>query len=599
MKKILSVIFYFFILNFYKANLVSNEIISKKINNLRNGIKHNENENVKENEGIVKIDSNDSKDNDLESHLENSAKIEESSEKDNNVFELENTHNEGSDELFENDDEIEETESAEEMEEDTLGVVALPISGDSNIVTDVISANLKHEGEQFGYDIDEDRIQEDGVHLSETEEKTSNNSLTKRSSKKGKNISKGQIDHNGADKKKLSSWYSWSIPSFSTISNSIINMVPDTSSISDSIKTIVPDASSISAEVAHIPEKAAKVLHEAVVTNPGERSDGLRADTSSGTQDVGTTSRGTQDAGTASSDTQVVDTASSGRQNADTASSGRQNEVTESSGRQNAVTESSGQGTEQVERSENSQESVGSKGNEQSESEERRDETSINQRGGDNTVLVQQPSPSPVHSPDLSVRGKTQEGVLPHDPYERVLGWEFGNVHVPGTNPYISSKESDSLELINLTSWDKEHIIKQNEDVKEEKEENQVQQREDIEEEENENELEQPEINIDDETEEEEVEEEEEEEEEEEVEADEKDKEEKKEKENINEQNGKSLNDKSVHNLFSGNYKHNDDKKKTAQNMTKTVFSLLRGNREFNSILKGLEDDITYLFLTL
>ncbi|SOV15230.1 merozoite surface protein 3 [Plasmodium sp. gorilla clade G2] len=529
MKKILSVILYFFILNFYKSNLVSNEIISKKINNLRNGIKHNDNENVQENEGIVKIDSNDSKDNDLESNLENSTKIEDSSEKDNNLFELDKTDNEDSDDVFENDYEMEETVSAEEMEEDRFGAVELPISGDSNTVTDVISANLKHDDEQFGYDIDEEGIQEDGVHLSETEEKTSNNSLTKRSSKKGKIISKGQTGNNGADKKKLSSWYSWSMPSLSTIS--------------DSIRNIVPDASSISGAVAHLPGNLAQAIHTGRVTNPAESSDGLRADTSSGRQEEGTAS--------------------------------------------------SGHGTEQVERAENNEQSVGSKGDEKSESEERRDENSIHQRGGDNTVLVQQPSPPPVHSPDLSVRGKTQEGVLPHDPYERVLGWEFGNVHVPGTNPYISSKESDSLELINLTSWDKETIIKQNEDVKEEREENQVQQREDIEEEENENELEQAEINIDDETEEEEVEE------EEDVESDEKEKEEKKEKENINEQNGKTLNDNSVHNLFSDNYKHNGDKKKTAQNMTKTVFSLLRGNREFNSILKGLEDDITYLFLTL
>ncbi|KYN93170.1 duffy binding-like merozoite surface protein, partial [Plasmodium gaboni] len=58
--------------------------------------------------------------------------------------------------------------------------------------------------------------------------------------------------------------------------------------------------------------------------------------------------------------------------------------------------------------------------------------------------------------------------VTNYDPYERLLGLEFGNVKGPGINPYISSKESDSLELINLTSWDKEDIMKQNEDVKDE-----------------------------------------------------------------------------------------------------------------------------------
>ncbi|SOV23088.1 duffy binding-like merozoite surface protein [Plasmodium sp. DRC-Itaito] len=209
-----------------------------------------------------------------------------------------------------------------------------------------------------------------------------------------------------------------------------------------------------------------------------------------------------------------------------------------------------------------------------------------------------------------------------YDPYERVLGWEFGNVHVPGTNPYISSKESDSLELINLTSWDKEDIIKQNEDVKDEIEEQQQEKQEDEEGFESDlnevaetNEEDQDEILEEDEEDEEDEEEEEEEEDEDEVEENIEEEKEKKDRENTESEKqekevkeseqhtekgkeGKkgSTRDADEHQILSVNYKNNNDLRKGAETIVKKLFSLFNENNNLETMFKDLTKDMTSLF---
>nr|ALD49145.1 erythrocyte membrane protein 1 [Plasmodium gaboni] len=206
-----------------------------------------------------------------------------------------------------------------------------------------------------------------------------------------------------------------------------------------------------------------------------------------------------------------------------------------------------------------------------------------------------------------------------NDPYERILGWEFGNVNVPGTNPYISSKESDSLELINLTSWDKEDIIKQNEDVKDEIEEQQQEKQED--EEGSESDLnEVAETNEEDQDEILEEDEEDEEEEEEEVDEDEveeniEEEKEKKDRENTESEKqekevkesekhtekgkeGKkgSARDADEHQILSVNYKNNNDLRKGAETIVKKLFSLFNENNNLETMFKDLTKDMTSLF---
>ncbi|SOV20293.1 duffy binding-like merozoite surface protein, putative [Plasmodium sp. gorilla clade G2] len=181
---------------------------------------------------------------------------------------------------------------------------------------------------------------------------------------------------------------------------------------------------------------------------------------------------------------------------------------------------------------------------------------------------------------------------------DNILGWEFGPVSVPGTNPYISSEEKNSLELINLTSWDKEDIIKQNEDVQEEKEEEQADEelkREEIEEEQDLLQDEEEHDEFEEEDEQDDLKEEEEQDEEEykstkELEQEKKTEDEKKE-ETID-----SSDDKNAHQSLSISYKNNNETKKDAESIVKDLFSLFKEKNTFEDLLKDLTGDLASLF---
>ncbi|KYN93473.1 duffy binding-like merozoite surface protein [Plasmodium gaboni] len=228
----------------------------------------------------------------------------------------------------------------------------------------------------------------------------------------------------------------------------------------------------------------------------------------------------------------------------------------------------------------------------ESENEHRSNESTRHSNSEDAVAKQSTPLPLQQNSPQPS----QQE--LPHDPYERVLGWEFGNVHVPGTNPYISSKESDSLELINLTSWDKEDIIKQNEDVQEEKEEEQADEELKKEEIEEEQDLLQDEEEYDEFEEEDDQDElkDEEEQDEEEDKSTKGGEQEKKTEDEKKEETIDSSDDKNPHESLSIGLNNNMETKKDAESIVKDLFSLFKDKNNFESLLKDLTGDITRLF---
>ncbi|SOV15234.1 duffy binding-like merozoite surface protein, putative [Plasmodium sp. gorilla clade G2] len=172
---------------------------------------------------------------------------------------------------------------------------------------------------------------------------------------------------------------------------------------------------------------------------------------------------------------------------------------------------------------------------------------------------------------------------------DNILGWEFGPVADPGTNPYISSAEKNSLELINLTSWDKEDIIKQNEDVKEEFEEEQAQeelQQEEIEEELNElqEELQEEQEQLEEQVEEEDKS------------NKEEGEQEKKTDDEEKEETIESSDDKNAHQSLSIGYKNNNETKKDAEAIMKDLFSLFKEKNTFEDLLKDLTGDLASLF---
>ncbi|SOV23087.1 duffy binding-like merozoite surface protein, putative [Plasmodium sp. DRC-Itaito] len=180
---------------------------------------------------------------------------------------------------------------------------------------------------------------------------------------------------------------------------------------------------------------------------------------------------------------------------------------------------------------------------------------------------------------------------------DNILGWEFGPVSVPGTNPYISSEEKNTLELINLTSWDKEDIIKQNEDVQEEKEEEQA------DEELKKEEIEEEQDLLQDEEEHDEFEEEDQDELKEEEEQDEEEdkstkegEQEKKTEDEKKEETIDSSDDKNAHESLSIGFNNNMETKKDAASIVKDLFSLFKEKNTFEDLLKDLTGDLASLF---
>ncbi|KYN93169.1 duffy binding-like merozoite surface protein, partial [Plasmodium gaboni] len=189
------------------------------------------------------------------------------------------------------------------------------------------------------------------------------------------------------------------------------------------------------------------------------------------------------------------------------------------------------------------------------------------------------------------------QNIQREDNNDNILGWEFGPVADPGTNPYISSGEKNSLELINLTSWDKEDIIKQNEDVKEEFEEEQAEEelQEEIEEEQDElqEELQQEEIEEEQDELQEELQEEQDEEEDK---SNKEGEQEKKTEDEKKEETIDSSDDKNAHESLSIGFNNNMEIKKDAASIVKDLFSLFKEKNTFEDLLKDLTGDLASLF---
>ncbi|SOV15233.1 duffy binding-like merozoite surface protein, putative [Plasmodium sp. gorilla clade G2] len=206
-------------------------------------------------------------------------------------------------------------------------------------------------------------------------------------------------------------------------------------------------------------------------------------------------------------------------------------------------------------------------------------------------------------SQETSSTQENKETTDMESPYDRILGWEFGPVAVPGKIPNLFSEEKNLLELVNLTSWDKDDIVKDSEDVKheiEEQRESQEHEEEEIEENVDEIEVEE-EVEVD---EEEEIEEEEDVEEEQQEQSDtkatEKNVQEKdqttKDKEKENEETADLTRDNNAHQSLKERYNDNEQLKKVAESIVKDLFSLFKEKNTFESLLKDLTGDITRLF---
>ncbi|SOV15184.1 duffy binding-like merozoite surface protein, putative [Plasmodium gaboni] len=179
-------------------------------------------------------------------------------------------------------------------------------------------------------------------------------------------------------------------------------------------------------------------------------------------------------------------------------------------------------------------------------------------------------------------------------PYDRILGWEFGDFS-PKNKYTEDEKKENMLELINLTSLENDKIANENEDEKEEHEEevemyssyvDEIEEEENITEEVNRDDISDNDFTEDDdEAEEEETE-------EEETEKNQKDTEEEKNK--VEKVNSKIDNEIDV--LLYSHDKDNDKKKETHKSILNSVLTLFNKNDGSDTFLKGLRGDMTFFF---
>ncbi|SPJ10765.1 merozoite surface protein [Plasmodium sp. DRC-Itaito] len=172
-------------------------------------------------------------------------------------------------------------------------------------------------------------------------------------------------------------------------------------------------------------------------------------------------------------------------------------------------------------------------------------------------------------------------------------GTEFsGGLYFTEKKSTEENKEKYALESVNLTSWEKDDIAKENEDVKDEKDEYEEEEEKKKQDEDDEEELEKYESEImkqlEDISDEDEV-------------LEEEILEENKndtvdtsdlEKENILD----SSNDNNYYSLIYENYKENDKSKKTAQTLISALISLLNGKNELDATMRGLKHRLMEFF---
>ncbi|KYN93097.1 duffy binding-like merozoite surface protein [Plasmodium gaboni] len=200
-------------------------------------------------------------------------------------------------------------------------------------------------------------------------------------------------------------------------------------------------------------------------------------------------------------------------------------------------------------------------------------------------------------------------------PYDRILGWEFGDFS-PKNKYTEDEKKKNILELINLTSWDRDNIANENEEVEEEEMytidvgEIELEEEEEVEKEEEQQVEDEIELEEEEQVEEEEDEEEEEEEEEEEVEgvkqkegdteATKKNLEENdqtpNDKENEKEETADLTRDNDAYQSLKERSNDNKQVKKVDESAIKNLFDLFNKSNDSEDVLKGLVREITSLF---
>ncbi|SOV15239.1 merozoite surface protein, putative [Plasmodium sp. gorilla clade G2] len=199
-----------------------------------------------------------------------------------------------------------------------------------------------------------------------------------------------------------------------------------------------------------------------------------------------------------------------------------------------------------------------------------------------------------------------RHGVSKDDiPYDRILGWEFGDFS-PKNKYNEDEKKENMLELINLTSWDRDNIANENEDVEEEEMytidvgEIELEEEEEVEKEEEEQVEDEIELEEEEEVEEEEDEEEEEKQKEGDTEATKNNLEEKdqttKDKKNEKAEAVDLKRDNDAYQSLKERSNDNKQIKKVDESAIKNLFDLFNKSNDSEDVLKGLVREITSLF---